>query len=425
MLDADVVSLMEVENSAAFGHDRDAALRTLVEALNAKVGAGTYAYVPSPAVLPTGEDVIRLAMVYKPARVAPVDASVLLMDPAFSNARQPLAQKFRSVASGKQFVVVANHFKSKGSGADDGTGQGLSNPSREEQSRALTAWTGQMWPGEPVFLAGDFNAYTEETPVQIIEQAGFTDLVRRFNPGSTSYQFSGRLGSLDHAFANAEALALVTGADDLDINGDESVAMQYSRRHYNVVDFFAPTPYGASDHDPVLVGVKDAAPAPAMPVVTGSQTCTSFGFKVSGALAGDRLRIDGHWGGQAQFTTVGITTSGWWSGPKPTWTDATAVVVRDGKVLEQTRASLTLDASCRPVVASYQSPSSFGFKVTNRLAGDRLRITGHWNGQAQSTTVAITDAGWFSGDKPSWTDASAVVLRDGQALEYTRVAITR
>ena len=37
-LGADVVSLEEIENSAAFGHDRDAALRHLVDALNADAG---------------------------------------------------------------------------------------------------------------------------------------------------------------------------------------------------------------------------------------------------------------------------------------------------------------------------------------------------------------------------------------------------
>lgn len=39
---ADVVSLEEIENSAQFGKDRDAALATLVDALNAKTpGCGT------------------------------------------------------------------------------------------------------------------------------------------------------------------------------------------------------------------------------------------------------------------------------------------------------------------------------------------------------------------------------------------------
>ncbi|GAA1397242.1 SpnA family nuclease [Luteococcus peritonei] len=424
MLDADVVGLMEIENSAAFGHDRDATLKNLVDALNAKVGAGTYAYVPSPTVVPGSEDVIRLAFIYKPAEVKPVDASVILMDPAFANARQPLAQKFESVATGQQFVMVANHFKSKGSGADDGTGQGLSNPSREEQARAVTAWTEQMWPDEAVFMVGDFNAYTEETPARIIEAAGFTDLVRQFNPESTSYQFAGRLGSLDHAYANAEGLALVTGADDLDINGDESVAMQYSRRNYNVTDFYAPTPYASSDHDPVLFGIKDQKAALPTPVITPKQQCTSFGFTVADAQAGDQLRIDGTWNGQKQTTTVAVNEQGWWSGSKPTWTEATAVVVRNGQVLEETRVSISQKPECKPVISSYQDKRSFGFKVSPIQPGDQLRITGTWNGQKQFTTVTLTEAGWYSGAKPSWRDASAVVVRDGVVLESTRVSIT-
>ena len=367
---------------------------------------------------------IRLAFMYKPAKVTPVGSSVILMDPAFANARQPLGQKFESVATGEQFVMVANHFKSKGSGADDGTGQGLSNPSREEQARALTAWTEQMWPDEAVFLVGDFNAYTEETPAQIIEDAGFTDLVRAFSPQSTSYQFGGRLGSLDHAYANAEGLALVTGADDLNINGDESVAMQYSRRNYNVVDFYAPTPYASSDHDPVLIGIKDAAAALPAPVVTSYQSCTSFGFKVADAQSGDKLRIEGTWNGQKQLTTVAVTEAGWWSGSKPTWSDATAVVVRDGVVLEQTRVAISQKTECKPVVTSYQNTTSFGFKVSPFQKGDKLLVTGTWNGQKQSTTVSVTEAGWYSGSKPGWKNASAVVVRDGVVLESTRVSIS-
>ncbi len=39
-LGADVVSLEEIENSAKFGEDRDAAVGTLVDALNAQAGAG-------------------------------------------------------------------------------------------------------------------------------------------------------------------------------------------------------------------------------------------------------------------------------------------------------------------------------------------------------------------------------------------------
>ena len=67
-------------------------------------------------------------------------ASQILADPAFANARQPLAQRFQPESSKRTFVAVVNHFKSKGSGEDDGTDQGKSNPSRVAQAKALTGW---------------------------------------------------------------------------------------------------------------------------------------------------------------------------------------------------------------------------------------------------------------------------------------------
>lgn len=70
-LDADVVSLEEIENSVRFGQDRDAAVATLVDALNAATGQDTWAYAKSPAVVPASEDVIRLAIIYKKDRVEP------------------------------------------------------------------------------------------------------------------------------------------------------------------------------------------------------------------------------------------------------------------------------------------------------------------------------------------------------------------
>ncbi len=262
-LDAEVVALMEVENSAALSyasHPRDRALSALVDALNAQAvtSSDRWGYVPSPVVSAPGEDIIRTAFIYQPSAVTPQGASEILLDGSFANARYPLAQRFAPAdRNGNEFVAVANHFKSKGSGADDGTGQGLSNPSREAQAFALTGWVEQAWAGDPVFLMGDFNAYSKETPVQIIERAGFVNAVQRFGSESAStYQYGGRLGSLDHIFANAAAAELVTGAGVWDINADESVAMQYSRRNYNLVDFYAPGPYAASDHDPALVGVR-------------------------------------------------------------------------------------------------------------------------------------------------------------------------
>jgi len=256
-LAADVVSLEEIENSAGIsylpGQPRDKALATLVTALNA--AGGQWAYVQSPTVTPASEDVIRTAFIYRKDRIQTLDSSQILLDPAFANARYPLAQKFKAKNAGSPFVVVANHFKSKGSGVDDGTGQGNSNPSRVAQAKAVTTWANTVFADEAVFLVGDFNAYAMEDPVREIEAAGFTNLGKKFEPMSASYQFDGRLGSLDHGFANAKALKMVTGAGVWDINADESVAMQYSRRNYNVTDFFAATPYSSSDHDPLVIGL--------------------------------------------------------------------------------------------------------------------------------------------------------------------------
>ncbi|MFL6022103.1 MAG: ExeM/NucH family extracellular endonuclease, partial [Marmoricola sp.] len=88
-LGADVVSLEEIKNSAQFGQDRDAALATLVDALNAAAGSTRWAYAPSPnaADLPplAEQDVIRTAFIYNPSTISLVGASkVLVGSPAFS-----------------------------------------------------------------------------------------------------------------------------------------------------------------------------------------------------------------------------------------------------------------------------------------------------------------------------------------------------
>ncbi|WP_068396806.1 ExeM/NucH family extracellular endonuclease [Kribbia dieselivorans] len=256
-LGADVVSLEEIETSSQItyrNHDRDATLAHLVTELN-KAG-GSWAYVSSPVAVPAGEDVIRTAFIYNFERVQLLGESQILADGAFANARYPLAQKFKLKKAGSPFVVIANHFKSKGSGFDDGTGQGLSNPSRVAQATALTGWVNELYADEAVLLMGDFNAYSKEDPIRVIQEAGYTNLAKTYDPESTSYQFSGRLGSLDHAFANEKAMRLVSGAGIWNINADESIAMQYSRRNYNVTDFHTDSAFASSDHDPIVVGLN-------------------------------------------------------------------------------------------------------------------------------------------------------------------------
>ncbi|GAA4707130.1 5'-nucleotidase [Promicromonospora umidemergens] len=266
-LDADVVALLEIENTAAFGGSRDQALSDLVDALNAAEGAGTWAYAASPAEVPSAEDVIRNAFIYRTAAAEPVgDSTILVGDEAFQNARQPLAQTFQpadgATDAGDDVVVIANHFKSKGSAGpwpgdpDQGDGQGSSNESRTRQATALVSFAEAQAAAagtENVVLVGDFNAYEQEDPIKVLTDAGYADLGAA--TGEYSYNFGGMVGSLDHVLASPAAAKLVTGTDIWNINAYEPIANEYSRHNYNASILYDESPFRSSDHDPVLVGL--------------------------------------------------------------------------------------------------------------------------------------------------------------------------
>lgn len=278
-MDADIVSLEELENSKSVdGANRDEALAALVTALNDAAGAQRWSFVPSPAVVPASEDVIRNAFIYDPSTVSPVGESQIHDVSAFDNARDPLAQVFKPKAGTQDqaFAVIVNHFKSKGSGVDDGTGQGNANPDRVAQATALTEFASSFAAArgtDKVFLTGDFNAYSMEDPVQVIEAAGFTSLKSTDDPDEESYSFAGTSGSLDHVFANPAAKAMVTGVDLWEINANESVFYQYSRYNYIGTDLYSPDVFASSDHNPEVVGITvPVKPEPAPVKVTAKVT---------------------------------------------------------------------------------------------------------------------------------------------------------
>ncbi|RDV08631.1 multifunctional nuclease/2',3'-cyclic-nucleotide 2'-phosphodiesterase/5'-nucleotidase/3'-nucleotidase [Arthrobacter sp. RT-1] len=273
---ADVVTLMEIENSAQFGKNRDDALSKLVDALNTAT-PGIWDYVRSPANAPplSDEDMIRTAFIYKKAVAEPVGESIIHNDTvAFASARKPLAQVFKPVGggAGTEFIAIANHFKSKGSAAtpdDTDKGQGASNLARTAQARSLLDFATSLQSAkgtDKVFLIGDFNAYGKEDPINVFTSAGYVnqDDKARNADGSAkhSYLFGGMVGSLDHILASPAANAVVTGADIWNINSVESVALEYSRYNNNVTNYYAPDQFRASDHDPVVVGLNlTSAPA--------------------------------------------------------------------------------------------------------------------------------------------------------------------
>lgn len=271
-LDADVIGLSEIENAAnTVGGSYDDAVKYLVDELNARAESEKWDYVKVPANSAADTDVIRTAIIYKKDRVKPMGQATLLEDARFKGtARTPLAAEFQPVsercaAEGPDsFVVVTNHFKSKGSvangDADTGDGQGNNPNVRNAHAQAVLDGLSKQpqWQEKATFVMGDLNAYSKEDAISVFRNAGYTIPVEELNAQEdwqdvASYQFSGRLGSLDHILANEHVDA--QAAQTWNINSDEPIAMEYSRRNYTGGDVFeADNPYRSSDHDPVKVG---------------------------------------------------------------------------------------------------------------------------------------------------------------------------
>lgn len=263
-VNADVVGLMEIEND---GYGSKSAIQDLVNGLNAEMGAGTYAPVPDP-VAGTGTDEIKVTMIYKPARLTRVGAS--LSDPDPINNRPPLAQTFAALG-GEKFSLVVNHFKSKsctsatGADLDQGDGQGCYNAQRIAQAQQLLDFIGQVKTAagdEDVLVIGDLNSYGKEDPVLALTASGLTDQIAVREASPYSYVFDSELGYLDHALSTASLNAQVAGVTHWHINADEPSFLDYNLEFKQPAcpscgpDLYTPTAYRSSDHDPVVVGLQ-------------------------------------------------------------------------------------------------------------------------------------------------------------------------
>jgi hypothetical protein len=286
---------------------------------------------------------------------------VLTGDPAFTDAREPLAQGFKA-AGGRDsdaFVVVVNHFKSKGSGVDDGTGQGNANPDRVAQAESLSDFASGFAAdlgAEAVFLTGDFNSYTQEDPLQVLYADGYDNLESTTDPDETTYSFDGLAGSLDHVLANPAAQEMVTGVDIWNINADESIAFEYSRYNYNATLLYAPDPYRASDHDPEVVGLDLAPIGPATPTITAPDTTAVYSKEAP------RIEVTVTADGSTPTGTVSVLDGGKVLGCS-TLSGGSATVVLPPKSLKRGTHQLTVTYSGDDHVAAGQTEVTV--RVTN------------------------------------------------------------
>lgn len=250
-LDPDIAALMELEND---GYGPDSSLAQLVAALNA--GGGAWRFID--AKQGPGPDSIRVGIIYRSDKVRPTGKPATLEEGPFGErSRSPLAQAFVR-GSGKPFVVVANHLKSKGCSeatgldADQKDGAGCWNALRLESAKRLDAWLKSdptRTRSDRVVMLGDFNAYAMEDPMRWLRlDAGWVDAFTQAGVDRPySYVYNGLTGRLDHALLSPSLAKQLRGAAEWHINADEQDAQGYA-------DGDASTPYRSSDHDPLLLG---------------------------------------------------------------------------------------------------------------------------------------------------------------------------
>ena len=141
-----------------------------------------------------------------------------------------------------------------------GDGQGNCNLTRDMQAARVLEFVDDLATSSgdaDVLVVGDMNSYLEEDPIETLE-TGLVNLVSAYDSDPYSYVFFatyafpyvGR-GLLDHAFATDSLASQVRSTDVWHINADEPRMLDWFD-----VDVVAPGPYRASDHDPVVIGLR-------------------------------------------------------------------------------------------------------------------------------------------------------------------------
>lgn len=289
-MDADIYALMEIENGS------DDALDSLTAGINAVVGSGTYDYVQD---IFSGSDAIKCAFLYNTNTVTPIDTMISSYNTVFLP--PTTSQLFEVNGTNARFNVIANHFRFKGcSGAsgldqDQNDGQGCFNETRRQQAFELVnnfiplvqSTTGE----DDVLVVGDFNAYSQEDPIDILRGAGLTDLT----PNTPSYLYFKEYGALDHAFANSTMNQQVTGADVWQINSMEPRTIDYNEESVTD-DLYEPNAFRSSDHDPIIIGLNPVA-------LSTAELTAQKDFKIYPNPASNqiRLEIDGVGAGRLQI----------------------------------------------------------------------------------------------------------------------------
>lgn len=244
-IDADIYGLVEVQ----LGQE---ALAKITNALNDLNNGKHYSYINDGTKV--NGTYTKVGFVYRDDLLEPL-RQIQSNNTGVNNRKK--GQGFKMKSNNEQIVIMLNHFKAKsGQGRDDnadiGDGQGSYNGDRVREATALVTFAqscARYFGDNDIIIMGDLNAYSQEDPVRVITDAGYTNLIKKYGGEKAySYVFGGNIGCLDHALTTPSLTAQTTGCQVFHINADESSAFDYYGYSYN------DDMYRSSDHDPVVIG---------------------------------------------------------------------------------------------------------------------------------------------------------------------------
>jgi hypothetical protein len=239
----DIIAMMELEND---GEDSLSTLVQFCSYLNLKNPSRKYTV--SLTGTSSSSDFIKTGIIYDANSVTALTTAKYHKNPIFS--RPPLFQRF-NYGGNSEFILSVNHFKSKsprgaqGLNEDQKDGQAAYNYKRKQQAEVLLNLVDSLYENDDLLIVGDFNAYTNEDPIQLLE----SNNLKRLEVTKYSYEYKGRKGNLDHAFVSKNFESSIKEIKVWDINASYPNWIDY--RH----ELADSTYYRSSDHNPILIGL--------------------------------------------------------------------------------------------------------------------------------------------------------------------------
>ncbi|MCM1310448.1 MAG: choice-of-anchor J domain-containing protein [Bacteroides sp.] len=222
-LDADIYALCELECN-------DAAISYLTAALNNAAGQDVYAYVNDNQS--AGNEQTKSGFIYRTDRVAPFGSNTAASSQQWYRYTMRI-QGFRELASDERFVLSMNHFKAKDTTEDQGAAK------RERNAQDLVNALSRVTNDPDILIMGDLNCLADESPLITIANAGYTNILLKYDSKAYSHYYYGNQ-LIDHIYANESMEEQINGAGVFHINTGTNKSGQY----------------WYSDHDPYLLTVN-------------------------------------------------------------------------------------------------------------------------------------------------------------------------